>query len=67
MSNELGPTLEKILAEIDKATKRMKEAKIKGDKLSYEIALKEYERLNKEYARIIYEKREPAKVFSKRM
>ena len=67
MSNKLGPTLEKILTEIEKVTKRMKDAKIKGDKVGYEIALKEYERLNKEYAFILYEKREPTQVFSKRL
>ena len=67
MSKNLGITLEEILAKINQVTKRMKDAKINGDKVGYEIALKEYERLNKEYARILYEKREPTPVFSKRM
>ena len=55
------------MAELEKVTKRMKYAKIKGDKVGYEVALKEYERLNKEYACILYEKREPTQVFSKRL
>ncbi len=67
MSKNLCITLEEILAKINQVTKRMKDAKINGDKVGYEIALKEYERLNKEYARILYEKREPTQVFSKRM
>ena len=67
MSNQFKSSLEDILAEIDKVTKRIKEAKKNGDRIGYEFALKEYERLNKEYERILYEKREPTQVFSKRM
>ena len=67
MSYNFKPKLGDILAEIDKVTRRMKDAKQKGDKIGYEIALKEYERLNNEYERVLYEKREPTRVFSKRM
>jgi len=67
MNNEFRPSLEEILKQIEIAAKRMKKAKEKGDRVGYEIALKEYERLNKEYESKIFEKREPTQVFSKRM
>ena len=66
MNNPFEPSVEDVLKEIDKVAKRMKEAKERGDKIGYELALKEYERLYKEYARILYKKREPTQVFSKR-
>ena len=66
MSNTFEPKAEVILREIEKVTKRMQEAKIKNDKIGYELALKEYERLYKEYGYILYKKKEPTKVFYKR-
>ena len=67
MSNEFEPSIEDVLEEINKTAKRMKEAKERGDKIGYEFALKEHERLHKKYAHILYNKREPTQVFSKRL
>ena len=67
MADTVKPSLDKILKKLEIVTNRMKKAKQNGDKVGYEIALKEYERLNNEYERILYEKREPTQVFSKRM
>ena len=66
MSNPFEPSAEVILKEIDKVAKRMKEAKLKNDKIGYEIALKEYERLYKDYGHLLYKKKEPIPVFYKR-
>jgi len=67
MNQGFDPPIEKILEEIIKTQKRMKEAKMKGDKVGYEIALKEHERLHKKYGHILYEKREPTQVFIKNL
>jgi hypothetical protein len=44
----------------------MKKAKMTNDKVGYETALKEYERLNEKYAHILYKKRDPADVYARR-
>ena len=67
MSNGFEPRIEDVLEEIKKTSKRMKEAKERGDKIGYEIALKEHERLHKKYVHVLYNKREPTTVFSKRL
>jgi len=38
-----------------------------NDKVRYEIARKEYERLNEKYAYILYKKRDPTDVYEKRV
>jgi len=65
MSNEFEPSIEEILDEINKTAKRMREAKERGDKIGYEFALMEHERLHKKYAHVLYKKREPTQIFSK--
>ena len=60
------PSVEEILEKIRIAAERMKKAKSEDDDIGYEIALKEYEKLYKEYADILYNKKEPTKVYEKR-
>ena len=66
MSEQFEPSLEDVLEEINKVAERMKQAKMTNDKVGYEIALKEYERLNEKYAHILYKKRDPADVYARR-
>ncbi len=65
MNNEFEPSIEEALEEINKIAKKMKEAKERGDKIGYEFALKEHERLHKKYAHILYKKRKSTQVFYK--
>lgn len=58
---------EEILEKIDQVAQRMKHAKAIGDKIGYDIALKEYERLHKEYNNILYNSKEPSKVYYRRI
>ena len=58
---------EEILEKIDIVSKRMKHAKEINDKIGYDIALKEYERLHKEYGHILYSNRKQTSVFYRRM
>jgi len=57
MGEQFESSPEDVLEEINKVAERMKQAKMTNDKVGYEIALKEYERLNEKYAYIIQEKR----------
>ena len=66
MNEQFESSIEDVLKEIDKVVERMRKAKLANDKVGYEIALKEHERLHKEYAHILYKKREPTAVYSKR-
>lgn len=66
MSNESETLMEEALEEIDKISKKMKEAKERGDKIGYEFALKEHERAYEKYAHILYNKRKSTKVIYKR-
>lgn len=66
MSEQFEPSLEDVLEEINKVTERMKKAKMANDKVEYEAALNEYERLNEKYAHILYRKRDPADVYARR-
>lgn len=57
MGEQFEPSLEDILEEINKAAEKMKKAKMTNDRVGYEIALKEYERVNEKYA-IYYTRKE---------
>lgn len=67
MDNKSEISIEEVMDKINIVAKRMKHAKEINDKVGYEIALKEYERLHKEYAHILYAKRGQTAVFSRRM
>jgi len=66
MSEQFEPSLKDVLEEINKVTERMKQAKMTNDKAGYEIALRDYERLNEKYSHILYKKRDPADVYARR-
>jgi len=67
MIEKKEPSIEEVTALINQAVERMKHAKSIGDKIGYDIALKEYERLHKEYSHIIYKKRQPAGFYTRRV
>ena len=50
MGEQFESSLEDVLEEINKVAERVKQAKMTNDKVGYEIALKEYERLNEKYS-----------------
>lgn len=66
LQEKFESSIDEILEKINQVSKRMQHAQEINDKVGYEIALKEHERLHKKYARILYKKREPTSVFSKR-
>ena len=67
MNEKSNFSAEELLEKINQAAQRMKHAKAISDKIGYDIALKEYERLHKEYAHLLYNSREPTKVYHRRM
>ena len=67
MSGQFESSLEDVLEEINKVAEKMKKAKMTNDRVGYEIALKEYERLNEKYAHILYKKRDPVDVYERRV
>ena len=67
MNEKSNFSAEELLEKINQAAQRMKHAKAISDKIGYDIALKEYERLHKEYAHLLYATKEPSKVYHRRM
>lgn len=67
MNEKFGSPVNEILEKIKQAAERMKHAKSINDKVGYDFALKEYNRLHKEYAHILYKNKEPSKVYLRRM
>jgi len=67
MNEKNNFSAEELLEKINQAAQRMKHAKAISDKIGYDIALKEYERLHKEYAHLLYTTKEPSKVYHRRM
>ncbi len=66
MPQDQQVTLEHLLHQIESVAKRMKVARRTNDKVGYELALREYERLHKEYQRVLYSAHEPTQVFQRR-
>jgi len=66
MNEKSDDSFDEILKEIDQAAERMKHAKSINDKVGYDIALQEYERIYKEYSDTLYKNRDPPKVYVKR-
>ncbi len=67
MNYQFESKIEDIIKDIKQNAEKMKKAKLANDKIEFEDALKEHERLHKEYAQILYKQREPTHVFLKRM
>jgi len=67
MNEKKEPSFEEVTVLINQAADRMKHAKLIGDKIGFDLALKEYERLHKEYAHIIYKNRTPVGVYAKKV
>ncbi len=55
------------MKKIDKHVRRMKHADSIGDKVGYDIAFKEYQRLHEKYGHIFYKRRDLTAVFDKRL
>lgn len=64
--NTKKQSIEETIEKIKTTTQRMKKAKQNNDQVGYEIALKEHEKLHKEYGHILYGKRGPTKIYEKR-
>jgi len=67
MDNKFEPSFEEVMKEIDKHVRRMKHADSIGNKVGYDIAFKEYQRLHEKYGHILYKRRDPTAVFDKRL
>ena len=67
MQEENSHSVNEILEKIDQAAQWMKHAIEIGDRIGYDIALKEYERLHREYASMLYNAKEPSKVYHRRV
>ena len=67
MNKKSEPFIDEVMAKINQVAERMKHAKDIGDKVGYDIALKEYEYLYKKYSHILYKSHEPAGVYVKRL
>ena len=66
MSKTNEPSLDDILYEIKTIENRMKKARMKNDKIGYELALKRQEEIYKKYNHILFKKRDPTAVFEKK-
>jgi len=64
--NKKEPTIEEILEKINLCNKRLKHARAINDKIGYEIALKEHERLHSEYEKILYKEKNPSLHYEKK-
>ena len=67
MKKKLEINVDEILKKINQAAKRMQHANSINDKIGYDIALKEYETLYKNYSKLLYNNKEPSKVYHRRM